>query len=83
MIVFEWFYDKNEIIVNELKQLENYKVFNVVRLLYTADTIMIVGASCFLLLLIIHHYQLVVVGLVGVQGFCLPGVAYITIILAG
>ena len=27
MIVFEWFYDKNEIIVNELEQLENYKVF--------------------------------------------------------
>ena len=27
MIVFEWFYDKNEIIVNELKQLEKYKVF--------------------------------------------------------
>ena len=25
--MFEWFYDKNEIIVNELKQLENYKVF--------------------------------------------------------
>ena len=26
MIVFEWFYDKNKIIVNELGQLENYKV---------------------------------------------------------
>ena len=27
MIVFEWFYDKNEIIMNELRKLENYKVF--------------------------------------------------------
>ena len=24
--MFEWFYDKNVIIVNELKKLENYKV---------------------------------------------------------
>ena len=28
MIVFEWFYDKNEIIETELKQLEYYKVFS-------------------------------------------------------
>ena len=34
MIVFEWFYDKNEIIVNELKQLENYKVFFVTTVVF-------------------------------------------------
>ena len=44
---------------------------------------MIVGVSYFFPLLIIRHYQLIVVGLVGIQGFCLPGVAYTTIILAG
>ena len=27
MIVFEWFYDKHEIIETEFKQLKNYKVF--------------------------------------------------------
>ena len=37
MIVFEWFYDKNEIIVNELKQLENYKVF-LLQLLFLVHT---------------------------------------------